>query len=149
MKPFTLKQYTLTPLANWLVGLELPGKQSRARNRFIKDIRPRIEEIEQTRIDLNKQYATKDDKGNPLEVEVDGVKRFDFIDENLEKFKKEWTEYLQEEYVLEIDAGISSYFHQVADMVLNTDATFKDSADGMLASYYDEWCTAFEASTTE
>lgn len=144
MEPLKLKNYLLIPLAKWLMDQELPGRMSRSRNRFLDIIRPRFEEIENTRLELGKKHAKKDEKGNPIEIEQDGVKRFDMTDEGREAFRKDYTEYINEESVFDVTAANEADMKVVAKVVLETDEKFSDAPENPIATHYSEWCTAFE-----
>lgn len=144
MKTLKIKNYLIIPLAKWLMDQALPGRMSRARNRFLAVMRPRFEEIESTRLELGKKHAKKDDKENPIEIEEDGVKRFDMTDEGREAFKKEYLDYVNEESVFDITPANEGDMKLVAQIVLNTGETFTDTPEAPRATQYDEWCKAFE-----
>ena len=148
MKSLKIKNYLVTPLANWLTGQALPGKQSRARNRFVKVLSPRVQEIDENRREIAKTYAKKDKKGEVV-VEKDkenpNIERYVIEDQN--KFKEEMTEFLNEEFVIDITPSNTKDIQDVKDVVLLTNQEFKDDPNTgeFLATYYDEWCSAFEA----
>jgi len=145
MEPLKLKNYLIIPLAKWLMDLELPGRMSRSRNRFLDVIRPRFEEVENTRLELGKKHAKKDEKGNPIEIEDEGIKRFDMDDAGREAFKKDYVEYINEESVFDVTAANEADMKAVAQIVLETDEKFSDTPESPRATQYSEWCTAFEA----
>jgi len=149
-----LRNYQLTPLANWLSKLSLAGKESRERTRFIQILGPRLQEAEKVRKDIQDKYALKDDKGKVKRVKdtssmkvvgEDGKEinpKEDIIDfgKNADKAKEEWDEYYQEDFVIDVSEGNKSKVYVVADIVLNTTVEFT----GWDATVYAEWCEAFE-----
>jgi len=175
MKKLTLKNSFLfsgnhaviITLQAWLGMQMLHGPISRSRTRFLKLIDGRIEEIEQTRVDLLKKYAAKQkvkEDGKDVEKEVmlyeEKVKseekdappmletkettdprigkRYKLADEK--GFSEEFQKYLEEELIIDILPSNSEVIYQVKDMILNT----KEEFQNQMAYRYDEWCEAFE-----
>ena len=60
--------------------------------------------------------------------------------EKQESFTKELTEYLAEEFVIDVTPANTDMVHTVKDIVLKTNKEFS----GQEAIEYNEWCTAFE-----
>ena len=73
------------------------GKEARVKNRFLKLIIPRIQEIEKERIALLTNYSDKKG-GKPVMLDTN----YSLSPSNLEKFKKEYTEYLMEDLIIDI-----------------------------------------------
>lgn len=144
-KTLTFKHYHLTPLGNWLQGLDLPGRKSRARNRFITNIlAPRIKELEDTRIEMLGKYSNKDNDGKPkMKKMPDGSGDvFDLKDQ--EGFRKEFNDYNEEEFVVDVTKSNEGDINIIKDLTLNTEEKFKDTPGNMLATLYSEWCEVFE-----
>jgi len=145
-KHLTFKHYHLVPLGNWLQGLELPGRKSRARNRFITNIlTPRIKEIEDTRIGMLGKYSNKDKDGKPLMKKMPDGSTGDVFDlKDQEGFRKEFNEYQEEEFIIDVTKSNEQDINIVKDLVLNTDEKFKDVPGNMMATLYSQWCDVLE-----
>lgn len=151
MKRLVLKGSFLVPIRGitlpmFLAGLMLHGKESRERTRFIKMLEPRILEIEQERIKTLEKYSKKNKDGKPLYYDKDrketsnSLTGMEYIVEDIKGYNKEFDEYLNEEYVLDITPATSSTIYTVRELLLNTDKEFSTGD----AENYNEWCEAFE-----
>ena len=146
-KTLTFKTYHVNPLGTWLQGLELPGKQSRARNRFITDfIGDKSKEIEEQRQTMLKKYAEKDDKGEPKMKKLpEGDQQvYDINPANLAKYNDEFVEYMGEDYIIDVTKAKEADIKVIADLVLNTEEKFVDKQGNLAATMYNEWCNVFE-----
>lgn len=134
------KNYELEPLANLLYDLELKGKDSRMRTRFIKVIATHLNDIVQKeRADLIQEYATKNEDGS-IKV-VEGREHDVYIDPLREaEFYNEIEVLMAEELYIEESEGNKNMLLSVAETVLNGEIVVK----GELASLYDMWCEEFE-----
>lgn len=107
--------------------------------------------------DLHKQllikYSTKDEKGEPVTKDVNGVVNYDVSNEMLAEFQKEDQELLNENFIIEITPANQEMFQVMKDFVLNTNYTFGPSETDtdeqkqlkiQQANDYDTWCNAFE-----
>jgi len=147
-KTLTFKTYHVYPLGKWLQGLELPGKQSRARNRFIDAvIANKSSEIEKGRIEMIEKYAKRDKKGElQLKKMEDGSesKEYDMDAESMKKYSSEYSTYMDEIYLVDVTAAKLEDFNTIAGIVLNTEETFVDVPGNLAATMYNEWCEVFE-----
>lgn len=145
-------------LHEWLATQMLHGQDSRSRTRFIQAIAPRITELDKTRIELLKKYAKKKivkqgdkeielpvmlyidkETGEEMETTDESLgKRFKV--EDAEGFNKEYQEYLNEDYIIDVTPSNKDIIDGVRDLLLNT----KEDFFGRGALLYDEWCLAFE-----
>lgn len=150
MNELKIKNNNLVSLTRWLNGIALPGKESRVRTRFVELASEHIADIDEKRIELLKQHAKKDDKGEPILIEdmvkdeasgediPSGTKRYDLEDQD--KFKKEFDAVMEEEFVLDVTDGHKDKCKVVRDIILNTNEEFS----GPVAKEYETWCAAFE-----
>jgi len=146
-----LKNRLLIPLYFWLDSISLIGKESRERTRFNKLLAERIEEINGIKTTMIQPYVKTDNKGKAklIEKKEKDASGNDFVrmvydfkgNTQKEKFEKEWSEYLDEELIIDVLEGNKSKIYTIKEIVLNTDQKFQ----GEMASVYDEWCIAFEA----
>ncbi|MEV5038869.1 hypothetical protein MRBLBA21_003770 [Peribacillus frigoritolerans] len=81
---------------NFLSTITLKGKQSIHRTRFIKHLNEKLKQISEEELELIKEFAGVDEKGNPNRRE-DG--NFDI--KNVDDFLKQQREYFQECYIIE------------------------------------------------
>ena len=127
-------------LGNWLQGLSLSGQDSRNRTKFVEQLAEEVKENEATRIEIIKKYAVLDDKGEPVLIEKeDGSKNYDIPDDKLQDFQKEFSEYLNSEFICG-GVGLKTRLEVVKSIVLNT----TEKIDPKIASDYDAWCDAFD-----
>jgi hypothetical protein len=144
---------------DWLAGQMLHGQVSRARTRFLQSIAPRVAEIDNVRLELLKKYAEKriveqEDKKVELPVMTyvnkETGEELDTTDANLGKrfkiadvdgFNKEYQDYLNEDYVIDVTPANKDIIYGVRDLLLNSHEEFS----GRMALLYDEFCNAFES----
>lgn len=147
-KTLTFKTYHVNPLGTWLQKLELPGKKSRSRNRFIIDfISKKSEEIEKERVTLLTKYSEKDKDGKPkMKTVPDGSTSdtFEINKENMKKFNVDYNEFMKEDYVIDVTKAKETDVSAIAEIVLNTEEKFVDHVGDMAATMYNEWCEIFE-----
>lgn len=146
-----IKMFLVDPLATWLLDQALPGKMSRMRHRFIDIIKPVIIEMGKQRKEYVEKYAEKDKDGKVKKIfkdgkETDGLK---IKPKNEEKMNKEWKEYMEEDFLIDITKSNDDCIQEVKGILLNTTYKFKDYVDKNgfskpMASWYDQWCEAFE-----
>lgn len=155
MKSLKLQNKHLVGLASWLNELSLAGVESRERTRFVNVLIERITENEKFRAELLDKYVTKEDgKMKKKMNEVTGEEVWDISDENIVLFQKEYSDLMDEEYVMDILDGNKQKLKVVKEVVLNTDYKFgpKEGDVGQekiaklrQANEYGIWCEAFEA----
>ncbi len=151
----------------WIANQMLHGEESRARTRFLKSIAERVKEIDDTRIELLKKFAEKQEvkvgekgkeetkmmpvmtyldktggpEGQPVEKETTDPnvgKRYKISD--IDGFNKEYQEYLDETYIIDVTPANRDIIYRIKDILLKTHEEFS----GRMALLYDEWCEAFE-----
>ena len=145
----TLKNYHLTYLfdtnpsatqGNWL-NTPLHNKQARARNRFLKIISERNQELEDNRMELLKQYCKKDKEGEPVMKKTDnGLQEYDFVEEDYEKFQKEYGEMQIEDFIIDILPSNKEDIMIVRDILDD----LKKPLELRESFVYEEVMTAFE-----
>ena len=123
-----------------LFDLPLRGKQSRHRTKFIKLLQNRLKEVEEERVQLAKEYAEKDENGNPI-VENN---RYKITEKYKEEFFKEFEALMSEELVIEGE-NFKETLEVVRDILLNCDEYFS----GEQAFVYDYLCEQFEKGDEE
>lgn len=102
------------------------------------------------------KFVNKDDEGN-RKRKKEGVNEYwDFSEENLKKFEKEYTELMEEEFVIEITPSTKEKIKTVKELVLTTEAKFGPGPDDspyerdrkvQEAIDYANWCDALDEAT--
>lgn len=133
-----MKNAEVEPLVEFLMSLELKGKQSRLRTRFVKLLAEQVQVIQDEHAELIKQYASFNDDGKPNIVEVNGVQMYDVKERN--EFNKEYGLLLSEDYIVEQTESIKEMLLLVKDIILDCDMTFS----GREALQYDRFCEIAE-----
>lgn len=143
-----LKNANFIGLVRWLQGQQLQGKQSRLRTNFVDVCMDHVKAIDEHRIELLKQYAHKDDKGNYVMITDElGRENYDIDDPDMAVLNKEFEKFMDEEYVIALpnetwQAGhLRKLFGFVSELLESTTHKFQ----GKEAEDYDRWCSAFEA----
>lgn len=157
MKKLVMKNYFLWPvkefaiesIADWLSNLMLHGQESRVRTRFIKIIAERAKELQEVRKTMLDDYGEKNKEGKLIYLDEKGKDTTDNTkartikikkDKKMEDFQKEFTAYLEEEYIIDVRPETKDTIYGVRDLILNT----KEEFSGPMAGRYNEWCDAFE-----
>lgn len=149
IKFLTLKNHHIQIIAQWLGEMKLSGSDTRIRNRFFTIIGNRLNEIDSTRKEIVDKHAEKKDgkvlteKKPVVDGTGDTAKLQDvpvFKDGNDKKADEEYSEVLQEEFVIDILPSTKETILKTGQLLLNTDRTF-DLNDGKV---YDYICTKFE-----
>lgn len=135
MESIKLKNSQLDTLVG-ILNVPLDGQKSRIRNRFITSIQPRLKEIEEERLTKVKELSDKDAKGEPILENGN----FKLSKDNLDKFNKEYTELMNEEYIIDVLDSNRKDMTAIKDLVLNTKKEF-DIPGGFA---YEELCKSFE-----
>jgi hypothetical protein len=91
-----IKNMYLQASGSFLYELSLRGKQSRYRSKLVKILNEKLKELAEDELNLIKEYTGEDKDGNPIKNEQGS---YDVSD--VEKFKKEQQELLDEEAVIE------------------------------------------------
>lgn len=66
MKKLVLQKQEAYPLSEFLLKPELKNKNARLRNKFVKQLNAIVTELDEERIELCKEHADKDDKGEAI-----------------------------------------------------------------------------------
>lgn len=142
----TIKNSLVLSLASWLNELNLIGRESRERTRFVNLLAVRYQETEKFRMEILNKYAQKDEEGKN-KVSEDGKS---ILLEDSNAYVKEVTELMEDEYVIQLDSKV---FNTLKHIVLDTTYTFgpkegqeeqEIQAKVRQASEYALWCECFE-----
>lgn len=97
----------------------------------IKSINSELEIYEETRVNLVKEYAKKDDEGNCLKItNEDGSEVYDIEDEKMEELNKEINRLMDETVEIDIkkislddlnNAGLSAFELEAVEFMLDID----------------------------
>lgn len=94
------KNSELEEIVSFVQSLKIKGaKLNRSRFRLVKLIQAKRQELEEERLELAKDYANLDDKGNA--VIIDG--RIDIIEDKQLDFNREQVELYKEDAVIDLD----------------------------------------------
>ena len=145
---FLLESKGSKSLPTWLSQQMLHGKQSRNRTRFIKLISERHKEVNEERDRLLKEYCDKNKKKENIYLDKDGKEttdiklsvKYKISEESKQKIDKEYYEFLDEDYKIDVTPANSEIINDVKDIVLNTTSQFT----GKEAVLYNSWCESFE-----
>ena len=133
-------------LSGWLAEAKLHSSKSRDRSRFLRSIKDRLEGIDRIRTEMLEEHY-KDKKGRLCFIDAEGKKTFDvkkkkrYDIQKEEEFDKVWNEYLEEKYIIVVDAANNEMMNSIKAILLETN----DEFGGQEAARYDEWCEAFES----
>lgn len=125
--------------ANFLMSIDLIGRDSRFRTRFVRLLMERVQQVKSEHAELIKQFARFDEEGNPIIVKINGQDAYDVPDRA--SFNKEYNLLLNEEYVIDETEERKEMLLLIKDIILNCQKTFK----GREALEYDRWCEIVEA----
>lgn len=128
-----IKNHLLEQSIGLLFNLELKGKQSRHRTKFIKRLNAQLAEVKEGHEQLLTEHSNKDEEGNPVIID----NKYDIKD--MEAFNKDYKELYDEELI--IDSPVDDeMLRTVKDILLKCEVSFS----GQQASIYDEICDIFE-----
>jgi len=154
-KAFKIQKAYVNGLATWLNALQLGGRDSRERTRFVSILADELKTIDAERVSIIEKYVTKDENNEWQKiVDSDGLERWDVPADLEADLNKDVLELYQEDFVLDIGEEHLAKIKAVRDIVLNTDFLFGPSEDDSNvdkirkireANDYEEWCKAFEA----
>lgn len=133
-----LKNYDLEYLITFLDELELSGKESRMRSRFMKLIKEKYDQFKTEHQTILTNYSRKDEKGNPIVLSDEKGQRYDI--ENIQAFQSEFLELINEDCVIDINSERQEMYSVVSKAILECDKVFK----GVEADAYDRICQIFE-----
>lgn len=124
-------------LSSFLLELNLKGKESRMRTRFMKTLQEQVEVIRGEHQELIKQFA-KFEGDEPVIVEKDGQQVYDV--EDLDGFNKEYNELMLEQFVIEVTEANKDMIEVVRKAVIECDKEFS----GNDALVFDRYCEIME-----
>lgn len=134
-----IRNHEIERFVIFLMELELTGRNSRMRSRLCKQLATRMEQTEQERLDLIKQFSNKDSDGNPLtEVNEQGLTTYSIA--NMQEFDAEFHDLMNELFIIEKSEENREMFDVVLEATLNTTKVFS----GVEAVEYDRWCDIIE-----
>lgn len=138
MKTIKIKNTNTAPIHNFLNGLELSGKASRGRTKFIKRLEEKNKEFLEDLEALQKEYFKTDENGGLI---ADENGKLTFKDElDFEEYNDKYKEIQDEE--VEISFGeYSTKFEALFTALDNLDIPLS----GQDADLYDTLMTAYEA----
>ncbi|MCY9737446.1 hypothetical protein M5X17_27475 [Paenibacillus alvei] len=135
-----VKNHELVGFINFLMDLNLIGKQSRMRTRFCKALIEKQQRFNEEYELLINESVEKDENGLPIKVEQeDGQLGLKLKDPSL--FASERDELFNESNVFTPTEDTEEMFNVVRDVVLNTDKMFS----GKEAIEYDRYCEIVES----
>lgn len=131
--------YELKHLFEFLLSLELIGKQNRMRTRFCKLLGEQINEMMEQKDRLILEFSKKDNDGKPLfEALPDNKVKYHLTD--TASFNHELDILMREEFVIEENEANKDMLETVAEALLNLAIPLK----GQEAIRYERYCEAFE-----
>lgn len=133
-----IKNSLLEGAMELLFNLELKGKRSRHRTKFIKRLNEQLTEVKEQRMELIKEHSNLDEDGNPIII----GNVYDIIDE--EAFNCDIKELSDEELIFTspMDEEMLKTIKQILDECA---VPFS----GQQAIVYDEICEAFDMAFAE
>lgn len=133
-----IKNNQLNEFGQFLLTLELKGKKSRLRTRFIKLLNEQLKQFNEEHALLLKEHCHLDEEGNPKTVERDNQQYWDIKD--IPSYKQDYNELLEEEFIIEGEDKRDMLL-VVKDAILDCDKSFSGSE----AMLYDQWCDIVES----
>jgi len=133
-----IKYGLLSPIADFLFGMTLKGKQSRHRTRFIKKLENKLKEVQLEEREIRKQHCNLDESGEPKTIKVSD-EQFVLDVKDIEAFTKDQSELYGEEYV--IDDSDSQIVLETLKTILDE---YHEALSGEKANVYDYLCDQFE-----
>ncbi|MFB0831560.1 hypothetical protein ACEU2D_18395 [Brevibacillus laterosporus] len=134
-----LANYELPTLYKILYELELTGKQSRMRTRFCKVLGLGINETEEEKDKLIRQYA-KYDENEQIVTQKNKDGKDLIILKDVATFNRELDILMREDFILDETEERKEMLLTVSDILLNIDTPFSKED----AHYYDRFCEVFE-----
>lgn len=135
MKKLIIEKQEAQPLAEFLLKVELKNKVSRLRNKLNKKLTDIVKETEEERIELCKEHADKDEKGEVI-VNDDQYQIADY-----EALNKDILDLFKEEVALEVGEYSSNFEPLFA--YLDSEA-FDMTLSGQDANCYDRLLDIWE-----
>lgn len=138
----SIKHYEIEEFINFLLKLNLRGRNSRMRTRFIKMLEEKKLEVNTEKRQLVSEYAKLGDNGEPIIVQDHtGERIIEFKSDNdRDEFLNEIQILLNEEFVIPINELNQEMIDTVRESVLDCDLLFS----GDEAIKYDRYCDIVE-----
>jgi len=134
-----LKNHEINGFVQFLMRLDLEGKESRMRTRLVKILVERMQMIEEERIQMVQKYAEKNEDGTPIIVtNEDGGSAYQVSD--MGAFANEYAVLMNEDCIIDNNEERKDMLLTVKDAVLNTKIKFS----GQDAFDYDRYCDIVE-----
>ncbi|ATF13693.1 DUF1617 domain-containing protein [Brevibacillus brevis X23] len=131
--------FELKHLFDFLISLELVGKQNRMRTRFCKLIGEQINEFMEQKDRLIFEFSKKDENGKPLFENLNETQvKYHLTD--ADSFNNELNLLMCEEFVIEESEAYRDMLLTVGDILTNLTIPLS----GQEAFQYDRYCEAFE-----
>ena len=129
-----LQNRHLVPLIPFLQGMKLKGERSRARSKFLAVALEAYAALHESELELLKEYAVLDDKGEPR-ADEDGS--FRLREETAREYLLEREKLFNEVVEVSLYTAHLSLMRQIL-------ADYDEDLDGDNAMLYDTLCDAFE-----
>lgn len=133
-----IRNHEIKRFMNFLMELELKGRESRLRTRFVKLLAERQKLVEDEHYQLIVQHSNLDENNKPLIVERDGQTMYDVQD--IVSFNRDYHILLNEEFIIDETEERKEMLLLIKDVILNCEKTFK----GEEAILYDRMCDIVE-----
>jgi hypothetical protein len=134
-----IKNGEVENFCNFLLTLELKGKQSRMRTRFIRLLNEHVQLIKSEHKELILVYANLEEDGTPrILTNESGQQVYDIKD--MASFNREYSELMLEELIIEVTDANKDMINTTRDALLDCEQTFA----GNDALIYDRYCEIIE-----
>ena len=144
MNKLIFKKGEAQAFSQFLIKLELRNKTSRLRNKLAKKLDAITVELDEERIELLKELATKDEAGEPVIIELNGQQSYDVQDKD--ELADKINELRNEKVAVEI-GEYSSNFSPLFEYLDSEE--FDMVLSGQDALIYDELLTIWEDANSE
>lgn len=138
MTTLVLQNFQLTAIANLLKDFPLKSYDSRMRSRFINILNERLEQLNKEKEALQEEYAERDENGEVIRSEQDGVEYITITDRV--SLNKEIKTLMDEEFHIDLTSENKKTFATVLKVLHETEKEFADFE----AQVYDVICTKLE-----
>jgi hypothetical protein len=135
-----MRNYEINSFVGFLMEQELSAQKSRARTKFVKLTVKHLEEVEEGRMQLIKQYSNLDENGEPKLITSEDGKNQVFDIKDLNAYAREYDVLMNENFIIEETESNKNMLDAVKEAVLETDQTFK----GDQAIVYERYCEIVE-----
>ena len=130
-----LKNYEITPIINFLQGLELMPTDSRHRSKFVKALVPIAESLQESEKELLEQYGKRDELGELIRNE-NGT--YDITSSKSAEYAKEVKTLLREE-ILVVSGAHSANFEEIPRILRDCNKTLSGNDADVFDRLMDEF----------